>query len=309
MNRLLASILFGVFVCLHTSCQQEDAVVLNESGVYEQIPIEFVSIKHDELNTRAINTQWANGDSMGIFMKESGEALSLGSIYDNASNIKYTTDNSGNMSPGSHTLYYPHPGDIVDFIAYYPYNRNVTNFIYPVNVGTQIDLSRIDLLYSDNASGIDNTRGTVNMNFRHMLARVVITILIGPNAPGRPFDYNFSIHGFSSMANFSLIDGSFSNYNTPTSLFANPLDTNENVLTLLLLPSREGDTTDRYIQFLYANPTTTFSATWHIPANTLFESGKSYNYTLTITGQTTRSEGLDSYNVNAHLNSITDMNK
>lgn len=179
-----------------------------------------------------------------------------------------------------------------------------TAFIYPVDVGAQYNLPRIDLLYSNSASGMDNSAETVNLDFKHMLSRLKITLIVGPNAPGGPTDYNFIINGFSATANFSLIDGSFSNYGAPTYLFANPIPDDKTPLTLFLLPSIEGQTANRYIQFNYYDETSTYSVTWHIPTGVLFEGGKSYSYTLTINGPATRSVGSGLPTVEAQLISI-----
>jgi len=305
MKRLFISIPVVVFTYLCFSCHSED-IGLHEkrTGTDGQIPIDFVAMPKGETITKATNTQWANGDSVGIFMKKAGQVLSAGSLHSNASNVEYKTDANGNMSPASQILYYPPGGQSVDFIAYYPYKKTITNFMYPVDVGFQANLSRFDLMYSNNVSGVTN--GAVNLNFRHMLTRLVLNINIAPGTPGTPDNLNFSFPGFLSKAEFSLIDGSFSNYDSTSSIYANPLDQGQTTLTLLLLPSVAGNTSNRSIHFSYFSPEINYTAVWDIPSTTLFESGKSYTYNVTINRPTTRSGGSETGNVIVDLESITD---
>jgi len=279
-------------------------LIIDKPDKIDLIPVEFTSLSKGGISTKAAGSEWTDGDRVGIYMKRSGQILSAASVYENASNVEYTADNEGNMSPSSRIIYYPPGKAEVDFIAYYPYKGNITDFIYPVNVGSQLNLPGIDLIYSDNVSGVNETNGTIGLNFRHMLSRLEITLVIGPHAPGNPHDYNFLIHGFSSTADFSLTDGTFSNYNEPNSIYANPLEGEATTLTLLLLPSHGGDTSGRYIQFNYFTSSVTYSATWNLPSDLLLESGKSYHYTLTIGGTGTRSEIPNQLMLHAHLDKI-----
>ncbi|GHV51746.1 hypothetical protein FACS1894181_14050 [Bacteroidia bacterium] len=117
-------------------------------------------------------TEWALNDPAGIFM--TGAA--------SVDNRKYTVSNvaSGALAPdgAGNTLVFPQSGS-VDFIAYYPWKNGQTLGNYPVDVSNQSNPATIDLLYSNNATGKDNSSNPVNLEFKHVLAKLKMTVTAG----------------------------------------------------------------------------------------------------------------------------------
>lgn len=170
----LAAILF-------TGCSKEKT---RQEG---PVAVSFTS-RVDKLQTngsKAVDQQWTIGDSIGIYMIKSGETLSDASIAAGAANRKYqatatTTDAAFEPYTADQTIYYPSgPVRPVDFIAYYPYTSQITDYAYPVDLSDQSDQAAIDLMYSNNATGKDWRSPGAALVFQHRLAKVVLTIKRG----------------------------------------------------------------------------------------------------------------------------------
>ena len=125
------------------------------------------------LVTKATDDAWEEGDQIGIFMKDAAAEWSAAGTQ----NVAYTTDAAGALSPAGTVIYYPSEDATVDFMAYYPYTAGLGGTTYNVNVATQTSQSAIDLLYADNAKGVQKADGNVVLNFSHKLAKVVFNIV------------------------------------------------------------------------------------------------------------------------------------
>lgn len=123
----------SVFLLFLFACNQEDNQPIDNSG--QATAIHFTSTVKGVALTRANGASWTVNDSIGVYMKKSGESLSAGSIVNSAANLLYTTKNGdGNFVTAGTDLYYPEDQSQVDFIAYYP-QRNLSDpYVYPVNV-------------------------------------------------------------------------------------------------------------------------------------------------------------------------------
>ena len=64
-------------------------------------------------------------------------------------------------------------------MAYYPYNISLSDLIYDVDISSQINLSDIDLLYSDNVKSVNSSSGSLNLQLTHQLVKVVINLNAG----------------------------------------------------------------------------------------------------------------------------------
>lgn len=169
------------------------SVVLNEDGQ----PI-----------SRASGTKWTVSDEIGIFMKKAGEDLAATSIVNQASNILHFTEyGDGFFAPKqiAEEIRFPEL-DPVDFIAYYPYTDNLTDYKYPLNVSDQSDLEAIDLLYSNNLTGIDKSTPQVRLQFKHVLASIKFNIL--PANPASDLSgLKITLKGLPTEAELDLKDG------------------------------------------------------------------------------------------------------
>ncbi|MCD8081135.1 MAG: fimbrillin family protein [Bacteroides sp.] len=96
-------------------------------------------------------------------------------------NVPYTAESSAPTTAfraEEVAIHYPVKEEPVDFIAYYPYAAEVTDFIYPIALADQsASLVAHDLMYAraDN-QGTGYTYGSVSFAFTHQLSRMVLNI-------------------------------------------------------------------------------------------------------------------------------------
>ena len=103
--------------------------------------------------TRAAGDTWTNGDAVGIYM--------LGGDAGTADNVRYTCEPNGRLSAADAKIVIPGSGTF-DFVAYLPYKQSslsgdagkIDGYLYPVVLSDQTDPAAIDLLWSDNATGV-----------------------------------------------------------------------------------------------------------------------------------------------------------
>lgn len=185
-----------------SSCEGDTPNPLGMTG--EEIRL---SATIEELNTRASGTTWDKGDAIGVYMKKSGEALSSSAIE---KNVNYQTTGTSAFSPakGATTITFPLDGSDVDFIGYYPYRKDIIDFIYPVDLSNQSIQANIDLLYSDNAKACNSENPTINMLFSHQLSKIVLRIehKFLPELN----DIEVIIANTATKANFNLTNGTLS---------------------------------------------------------------------------------------------------
>ena len=182
---------------------------LNTDAVSRTVQVNAV---REGVQTRVTNSMWDAGDAIGLFMKPTGTTLSESSAL--AQNVKYITTGSASFLPENEAerILFPFNASDVDFIGYYPFTTEIIDFNFPVDVSDQSDLSAINLLYSNNAVGLNSKSPYANLLFAHQLTKIVLHI--------RPQDTAVSLNGLTAKltnagtnALFSLIDGTLS---TPT---------------------------------------------------------------------------------------------
>lgn len=168
--------------------------------------VHFTSVVEGDPITRAGGASWMVDDQIGVFMKKSGELLSAGSIISEGDNVSFITKiGNGNFQSNGTALKYPQDGNAVDFIAYYPYQSTLSNYIYKVDVTDQSKPENIDLLYADNLIGRSQADVTGNLQFYHQLSQLVINFSSSDNT-----DFSgltTSISGVKTKADFNLVDG------------------------------------------------------------------------------------------------------
>lgn len=220
--------------------------------------------------TRVTGNTWDSKDAIGVFMKQ-GNGLS--NVL--ASNKKYTTEGNGNFSgDGSEVINYPDTGS-VDFIAYYPYTANLSGTTLPVSVATQTNLSAIDVLYSNNATGLNKASGTANLNFAHKLAKIELTVKAG-NGVADVNGLSVAYKNVNTTASLDLATGTLSGVAAPKDVTAKTTaKAPAQFVEAILLP---GDYSAKTVVFTLASGT----YTWTLPANTTFDVNKKYTFDITL---------------------------
>lgn len=129
------------------------------------------------LNRVSNETEWDAGDAIGVYAVKANHTLTVANLHENQGNVKYTTaDASGRFVAATQGIKMPESG-AVDFVAYYPYTTAANNSTtIAFNTQNQSNLSKIDLLYSNNAKGKTSSDPKVALHFEHKLSMVVLDI-------------------------------------------------------------------------------------------------------------------------------------
>lgn len=217
------------------------------------------------LTSRASGTAWDNGDQVGIFMTAGAEEFE---------NIPYTASATGSLTPTGTALKWPEGVETADFLAYYPYTASLNGKTYAVNVTDQADPKAIDLLYSNDATGIANG-SAVSLGFKHQLSQIVISV--GKDATiASTAGLAITISGMDTQAEFDLADGSLTATDSKANIAMN-VNADGTLAEAIVLPTATLDGAT----MTFTLGSMTFE--WPITApNGGFEASTKYTYTATL---------------------------
>jgi endonuclease G len=262
---MLMLVMFG------TACRKDKtSIAPNEN----RSAVKFSSTINGQIQTNAVDNSWAANDNIGVFMK-TGTGLSTVLF----ANKTYNTPGDGTFAPAAtdQTMYYPEDGGSVDFIAYYPYKQTLTANKYTVDVSSQSNLTAIDLLYSNNAVGLNKNNSNANLVFTHQLAKVEFTVRNG-NGVADLNGLGVNISALKTGAEFDLATGSLTAQDPTASItLKTSIKNGATLAEAILIPT----TNETGTQVVFSLGTKTF--TWKLPTNTKFEKGKKYTYDIELT--------------------------
>ena len=147
-----------------TGCKNEVTDITNNTAGTA------VSFTSSIIKSRAIDNNWEAGDEIGVYMQNADAATS----YLNT-NVKYTnSDENTNGFTSETPITYP-GGDVtlVNFMAVYPYNENVTDGNYSFTLGD--NLSDNDIMYASSPL-VEAGTNNVDLTFKHKLSKIVLNI-------------------------------------------------------------------------------------------------------------------------------------
>lgn len=233
--------------------------------------------------TRAVDTSWDTGDAIGISCTSTGGT--------NYTNMKYVTasDNgifehyNGDSKDPATGIFFKDKDDVT-FSAYYPFQGTEGNALEIISVNTenQTKSKEFDFLYASDVttslSKATNNSVPVNFNFQHKMCRLVLKIktpgFVATDVEKGTYYWNYFTHNgtFNPNTGKAKITGS---YNDNWPINATPVVDIDNVrtYTMILFPqSMQG-------QFKATINGADYTSSM---MNCNFESGKSYEYTITI---------------------------
>lgn len=246
-----------------TGCKSNDdnSEWMGSDGIVFTSQIEGVT-------SRVSDASWDENDEVGIFMTTAEEEYS---------NYKYLAKTDGSLVADGQVLKYPASGES-SFIAYYPYTASLSGKIYAVNVSDQSDPKKIDLLYSNNATGIQPNDQVV-LRFQHKLSQIVLNI-----QKEGDLDINgmaIKVSGMNTTANFDLNDGTLTVTDSKADFNMN-VQTEGNTGTAEAIVIPAADLTGATLTFTLADGKN-FAWTVDSPeADESFKAGTKYIYTATI---------------------------
>ncbi|WP_321332173.1 fimbrillin family protein [uncultured Bacteroides sp.] len=269
-----AALLLSLFACNQEEVQQS----IGNNG---QSAIQFTSELKGVALTRANGATWTANDSIGIYMKKSGEALSENSSINGATNILYSTANGdGNFRSVGTGIYFPEDESPVDFIAYYPQRTLENPYIYPIDITNQNDLEAIDLLYSDNLTSISSRSNALNLAFTHQLSRLIFNVKSTDG--GKLTDLKLELSGVKTKASFTLADATMTldQSSTGTINVKTNVTGTTAIAQAILIPE---SSVDKITLTIELNGT---KKQYALPLTSL-EKGQEYSYNLNVTGGST----------------------
>lgn len=281
----------AITAILFVSCGSDDEVTteVNDGRVQFSSGVDAATPKVS--NSTAGNT-WTKDDPIGIYMVNNG----LTSVVDEAENVKYTAYSlkSNNTvatfieADYKTSIYYP--VDInkkVDFFAYHPYNASVSNYVYPIDLSTQIPLTNIDLMLSQRANnagaGYDKTnKSPINLVFDHQLVKVELVISKTAGVTGE--DTDVKIYGMKTKAKFDMLTKAISDEDDIATIVPDRFGGTSNThFYAILLPVTLNDS--HVIEFTIGGDT--YKWTINNPDNTnnyeSLEGGKVYTFNVKLT--------------------------
>ena len=217
------------------------------------------------LTSRASGSAWDDGDKVGIFMTAGADEFE---------NRQYTASAAGALTPAGSALKWPEGVETADFLAYYPYTASLNGKTYAVDVTNQDDPKAIDLLYSNNATGIANGNA-VNLAFKHQLSQIVITVGKDETIASTS-GLAITISGMNTKANFDLTDGSLEATESKANIAMN-VDAEGTLAEAIILPT--ADLSGATMTFTLGSMT----FEWPITAPSgEFEASTKYTYNATL---------------------------
>lgn len=189
---LLLTLIAGMF----TACESPESA---DSGNEKSGSISFITAI-----TRAVGNQWEVNDMVGVFQVPTGSAFTEAI----GKNIAYSTpEGNGNFTSKKPLIYPDNSTTTYDFTAYYPYKESITK-TYPVNVSSQAQINKLDLLYARTV-GQNKTNTTVNLKFKHCLSNLVVEVKAGKDVASLE-NLTVTLTGSPTQGVFNLEDGSLS---------------------------------------------------------------------------------------------------
>lgn len=263
-------------IVLGNSCKNDD---YRDMELENKGQVQFTSSIGGNVGTRVTGNAWDSNDAIGVFMKQGA-----GLTAPLAINKKFTTGGNGNFSTtGSDVINYPETGS-VDFIAYYPYQSDLSGTVLPVSVASQANLAAIDVMYANNATGLTKTTPTANLVFSHKLAKIEFTVRGGAGVSDLT-DLSVAYNSINTTASLDLATGILSAAANPQNVLAKttPLtgaQQGSQFVEAIVLP---GDISAKEVVFTVgAN-----KFTWTIPTGTSLDAGTKRVYDIVL--QTTPS--------------------
>lgn len=218
------------------------------------------------LTSRASGSAWDDGDKVGIFMTAGADEFE---------NRQYTASAAGALTPAGSALKWPEGVETADFLAYYPYTASLNGKTYAVDVTNQDDPKAIDLLYSNNATGIANGNA-VNLAFKHQLSQIVITVGKDETIASTS-GLAITISGMNTKANFDLTDGSLEATESKANIAMN-VDAEGTLAEAIILPT--ADLSGATMTFTLGSMTFEWPIT--VQGGQGFEASTKYTYTATL---------------------------
>lgn len=269
MYSKLTSVAIFMWLSLTACSERENGFAASE----EKVAVSFAA----GITTRVVDTNWEQGDKIGISMLNAGSNNITGEVF----NRQYLVTGPGSLSAflpftPHETIFYPVDDSKVQFLAYYPYSRELKSLNdFPISVTNQVDRKVIDLMVARTGTA-GRESPNVELVFRHHLASLEFTIEPGDVGSVENLDgATLKVKNIPVAASCNLYTGAFT-----------PLDYGDIAVNMsgngtkgraIVLPREPGN--EVWLEYTLTNGTS-FKA--YVDAKSRWESGICYVYTITL---------------------------
>lgn len=237
------------------------------------------------LQTRSTlqNTQIVEGQKVGVSITTAGDQSSF--LYDNQ---VITADGSGAFNYTS-MMYYPQSGENIDTYAYHPYKEDVKSsvndsalFVVSEAQSVQSNYLNSDVLFAV-TKDVKRSSNPVPLVFTHKLSKITYTIRKGEGVDISDLRSIILLNALPQIE-MHLLDGGLSEaFGTPTDLEAFNIQkgvSSDNEITgaAVILPPQTLRGGAQLLKITIGDTTFNYTPTQNI----LLESGKNYNFIITI---------------------------
>ena len=172
------------------ACQQDDKTNVAVSPIDRKVPLQLSSGINTNM-TRAYDSNWETGNSIGVFTTFAGtQTVTYSGEQHPDVNVRYNVTAAGSgyqtFVENDAPIYLPFDGRSVDVYAYYPWTSGVSDSSpLPVTLETTQTLTGqkgYDLLSAcalSSTSAINLDYANVQLLFRHELSKVLIKVVAG----------------------------------------------------------------------------------------------------------------------------------
>lgn len=248
----------GVFV----GCNNNDDGVLQEMEI--KLTSEIIPTRVNSLNYQS--TQVVQGQKIGVTI------VNAKSVHNN---VAWIAGNNGMLINTDAKLYWGNSD--ITITAYHPFNIDWTEssheFSVNVDQSANMDYLNSDLLWTTTTAS--KTENPISLNFQHKLAKINVT-LISEDIDDLS-NATIYICGTNVTTNFNPNSGELSGSNNTQDIIAGTTKANVYTASAIIIPQTVMGGT-QFIKVNHNNKKFIYT----LPADTTFESGHSYSYTLKI---------------------------
>jgi hypothetical protein len=243
IRKLQQALLITAIGLTFASCKSEDTINPPPANSYSAtFTSTIANPSKDITQTRAAGTTWHSGDQIGIFAIKTGEDLKDESLYNNYSNLKFINQTAGEVArfiAADNDILYPPTGQKIDFIAYYPYIADITEYTFPIDLTQQEPQSNIDVMYAT-ATGHSYDNPNVELKFSRILSQlqIILSSEEGLELQDAAVTFeNSNIRGIVDLADGSVTSDTTQKTVTPIIVFNS--EENRLIASAILLPGQE----------------------------------------------------------------------
>ena len=161
---------------LLSACNSDE---LDEFAGRIPINLGYETLTVEEATRTAVTTDLNDANIASGRIVKVRISTNSGSSY---TDYDYTTAASGSMTPPSPKPYYPTSGS-VKIVAYHPSTASTT-FTVESDQTNETNYHNSDLMFSNNITAQEKTTSTVNLQFTHKMAKLVVTANKGDGVNG-----------------------------------------------------------------------------------------------------------------------------